>query len=106
MKLFKEQDMIKGWFIGDFDPTCFNTKDVEVSVKRYKKNDSEPSHHHKVASEVTFVLSGKISMNGKEYSKGDIVLVEPGESILFKAIDDSVNVVVKIPSVKNDKYEP
>lgn len=104
MKIFKEKDMVKGWFVGDFEPTCFNTTGVEVSVKRYKKNDSESSHHHKIASEITFVLNGKISMNGIEYSQGDIILVEPGESILFKVLEDSETVVVKVPCVKGDKY--
>ncbi len=60
---------------------------------------------HKVASELTFVISGKISMNSTIYSQGDIVLVEPGEFVAFEALEDSVTVVVKVPCVKNDKYE-
>ena len=38
------------------------------------------------------------------YRKGDIVVVEPGEATDFEALDDAVNVVVKIPGVNNDKY--
>lgn len=105
MKFFKENEMIKGWFVGNFEPTCFNVEGAEVALKRYKKGDIERSHHHKMAYEITFVVSGKISMNGLECSEGQIILVEPGESVSFESIDDSINVVVKVPCVKGDKYE-
>ena len=49
MKTAKLQDMKKGWFIGNFDPTLCATNDVE-------------------------------------------------------ALEDAVNVVVKIPGANNDKY--
>jgi len=104
MKTFKESEMHRGWFVGSFSPTCLDTDGAEVAVKRYKKGESEPAHHHKVASELTFVVSGRVSMNGVEYSQGDIVLVEKGDSVSFKALEDSVNVVVKAPCVKGDKY--
>lgn len=105
MKVFKESEIKKGWFVGDFEPTCLRTQDVEVAVKRYRKGDGEKSHHHKIATELTFVVEGVVSMNGEIFSKGDIVLVEPGESVSFEAIEDSINVVVKVPGAKNDKYE-
>lgn len=96
--------MIRGWFVGEFKPTCLATQDVEVAVKRYSAGDSEPRHHHKVATEITFVVSGEIEMNGTRYKEGDIVTVEPGESVEFRAISDSINVVVKVPGAKDDKY--
>jgi quercetin dioxygenase-like cupin family protein len=43
-------------------------------------------------------------MNDIEYDEGDIILMEPGEATDFKAITDAMNVVVKVPSVKGDKY--
>lgn len=44
---FKLTDMTKGWFIGAFEPTLFNTTDVEVGVKKYKAGDYEEAHYHK-----------------------------------------------------------
>ena len=38
MKVVKLEDMVKGWFIGNFDPTLIKTNDVEVAVKEYKKD--------------------------------------------------------------------
>lgn len=105
MNSYREEDLIKGWFVGNFDPTCLSTDEVEVALKRYKKGDKEPRHHHRIATEVTFVAEGRVSMNGSVYGKGDIIVVSPGESVEFAALEDSVNVVVKLPCVKGDKYE-
>ncbi len=104
MKTAKLDDMIRGWFIGSFTPTLYATSDVEVAVKRYSAGDSEAKHYHKIATEFTVVVSGRVRMNGEEFSSGDIVVLEPNEPADFKALEDSVNVVVKIPGASNDKY--
>ena len=41
MKTARLDDMVKGWFIGNFDPSLAKTEDVEVAVKRYDRGDSE-----------------------------------------------------------------
>ncbi len=105
MKTARLEDMVKGWFIGDFEPTLCKTTDVEVAVKEYKKGDHEGRHHHKVATEYTVIIRGRVRMNGIEYKAGDIVVMEPGESTDFESLEDgTVNVVVKLPGAKNDKY--
>lgn len=106
MKTAKLDDMVKGWFIGNFNPSLFKTNDVEVAVKKYKKGDHEGKHYHKIATEYTCIISGRVKMNGTEYGKGDIVVMEPGEATDFECLeDDTTNVVVKIPGANNDKYE-
>jgi quercetin dioxygenase-like cupin family protein len=104
MKIANLEDMVKGWFVGNFEPTLLKTNDVEVAVKEYKKGDSESKHYHKVATEITVIISGKVCMNGRVYSKGDIITMEPGEATDFEALEDSVNVVVKYPGANDDKY--
>lgn len=100
----KLQGMVKGWFVGGFEPTLFKTNDVEVAVKEYKKGDSEQSHYHKVATEITVVISGSICMFEKVWGAGDIIVAEPGDVTGFESLSDSVTVVVKIPGALNDKY--
>lgn len=97
-------EMVGGWFIGDFEPSVINTSDFEVSVKRYLAGQSEERHLHKVATEVTTVISGEIEMNKVKFSAGDIVTIHPGESTDFLSLTDSTTVVVKTPSVLGDKY--
>lgn len=98
------KDMIKGWFVGGFSPTAYSTQVCEVAVKNYKQGENETAHFHKVATEITLVLSGQIRMAGKEWSAGDIIVLEPGEISEFEALTDAVNVVVKVPGVLDDKY--
>jgi len=104
MKVANLDDMVKGWFVGDFDPTLIKTQDVEVAVKRYSKGDCEEKHYHKIATEITVVVSGRIKMNNIEYIEGDIIIIQPNEATDFVALEDSVNTVVKLPGVKDDKY--
>jgi quercetin dioxygenase-like cupin family protein len=104
MKVFSLNEMKGGWFMGDFEPTSFRTSGFEVGSKRYVKGDSEPEHIHRVATEVTLILTGRVRMNGREFAAGEIVLLEPGEAASFEALEDSVTVVVKSPSVPGDKF--
>jgi quercetin dioxygenase-like cupin family protein len=96
--------MIKGWFIGNFEPSLLKTNNVEVAVKEYKKGDCEARHYHKIATEITVIISGRVRMNGSEYAKGDIIVIEPGDATDFEALEDTVNAVVKYPGANNDKY--
>ena len=105
MQRHKLQDMTKGWFIGDFDPTVLETSDFEVAVKYYRAGDSEGLHHHKVATEITVIVEGEVDMGRERFSKGDIIEVEPGEAVSFEAITDVITAVVKVPSVRGDKYQ-
>jgi quercetin dioxygenase-like cupin family protein len=104
MTLTHLADMTKGWFVGDFAPTALRTTAAEVAVKAYRAGDREDRHHHKVATEITLILSGEVRMNGTTYRGGDIVRIEPGESTDFEAVTDTTTVVVKVPSAAGDKY--
>lgn len=104
MKAVKLEDMCKGWFIGNFEPSLFKTNDVEVAVKVYKAGDYDAAHYHKVATEFTAVISGRVRMGSTEYAAGDIIMIEPGEVTDFTALTDVVNVVVKLPGANDDKY--
>lgn len=104
IKVFKLGDMKNGWFIGDFLPSLFKSSHFEVAVKEYPKGSFEPKHFHKIATEITVIAVGLVRMNGKEYTKGDIIVIEPGISTDFEALENSITTVVKIPSASNDKY--
>ena len=96
--------MTSGWFIGDFEPTCMRTTACEVALKSYKAGDHEDVHVHRVATEITVIAAGSVTMNGRVFREGDIVILEPGEATDFQAVGDALTVVVKMPSVIGDKY--
>lgn len=104
MKSANLKDFIRGWIIGQFQPSLIKTNDVEVGIKYYKAGDFEPLHYHKIATEVTTIVSGKVEMNGVRYSADDIIVIEPNDRTDFKCLTDVVTVVVKYPGVNDDKY--
>lgn len=105
MKVFQLDEMVKGWFVGNFTPTALSTKDVEVAVKKYKAGDYESSHYHKIATEITVITDGQVKMNGVIYSSGAIIVIEPNQATDFLALTDVTTTVVKYPGVNADKYQ-
>jgi mannose-6-phosphate isomerase-like protein (cupin superfamily) len=95
----------KGWFVGAFAPTLYPSDDVEVAVKHYRAGEAESTHHHKVATELTVIVSGRVRMSGEEIGAGEIVRIAPGQATDFEALTDATTVVVKLPCVGGDKYE-
>lgn len=95
---------VGGWLVGHFEPALFFSQDVEVAVKNYRAGEMEQRHHHKIATEYTVIAKGKVRMNGQEYVSGQIVQVDPGQATDFHAIEDTITLVIKTPSVANDKY--
>lgn len=104
MRLFSIDEMINGWFVGNFHPSALVTDACEVALKKYSMGESEVEHYHKIATEITLVASGKVKMLGEIWSEGQIIVLNPGEKTAFEALQDSVLVVVKVPGVKADKF--
>ena len=46
MKILNIEDMVGGWFVGDFEPTAYKTKDFEVSYKLHPKGQEWDIHYH------------------------------------------------------------
>ena len=76
----------------------------EVACKHYLAGDREPRHVHRIATELTLIVRGRVTMNGEEFGSGDIVTLAPGEAVEFIVLEDATTVVVKTPSVLGDKY--
>lgn len=106
MKTHHLKDFTKGWFVGNFEPTLFSTDQFEAAIKHYQTGDYERAHVHKIATEITVIVSGRAQMNGKIFEAGDIVVISPMESTDFRALVPTVTSVLKIPCVPNDKFLP
>lgn len=98
-------DFFKGWIVGNFNPTLHATDQLEVAVKKYEAGEYEKRHCHKLAKEWTVIVSGRVEMSGNIFAAGDIVYIEPSESTDFLALENTTTVVIKSPSVANDKFE-
>lgn len=105
MELYNIKDFKRGWFIGDFVPSLIRTKDFEITIRHYKAYENEQRHVHKIADEITVIISGEVKMNNLVYKADDILVIKAGESTDFFTLTDVITCVIKIPSVIGDKYE-
>jgi quercetin dioxygenase-like cupin family protein len=103
MKRAKLEDMVKGWFIGHFEPSLLKTDQFEVGLLTRKKGP-DPEHYHAIATEYNLLVSGSMTLNGEELSPGDLFVIEPNEVATPIFHEDSVILCVKTPSIPNDKY--
>jgi mannose-6-phosphate isomerase-like protein (cupin superfamily) len=101
MKLYKHSDMLRGWFVGAFEPTCRATKDFEVQYREYLPGHTD-DHYHTHVTEINLVVSGKVTLQGKTLVKGDIFVLEPWEISNPEFLEPTGIVCVKFPSM-NDK---
>ena len=99
MKIFDFNKMKGGWFIGNFNPSAYKTKQFEVCFKQHKKNEIWETHYHKVATEINFLISGSMIIQGTTIVSGDIFILEPGEIADPTFLEDCSLVVVKTPSI-------
>jgi quercetin dioxygenase-like cupin family protein len=105
MKRFDFSTMKGGWFVGNFSPTAFTTSACEVSFKRHKKGEYVAPHIHKVASEINYLVRGKMTIGTTTMVAGDIFVIEPEEIADPQYLEDCELVVVKVPCIKGAKYE-
>lgn len=103
MKTFKIEDFTKGWIIGDFYPVIVKSKDFEMGMKFFNAGDAEPAHFQVIATEITLIASGEVTINGVNFSSGDVIMIEPGEVADFKSRTKSTVFCIKFPSLPDDK---
>ena len=104
MTVHRLEEMVGGWMVGDFAPSCIRTAACEVACRHYPAGAVEAAHVHRVATELTLIASGRARMNDRLLEPGDIVVLAPGEAAEFEALEAATTVVVKMPSVIGDKY--
>lgn len=102
--VFKGSEMTGGWFVGDFEPSVLKTKDFEVCFKIHKKGEAWDTHYHKKAREINYLIRGKMLINQHELVAGDIFVIEPFYISSPVFLEDCEIIIVKTPSVNNDKY--
>lgn len=93
-----------GWFVGNFIPSVHKTKDFEACYKIHKKGEKWDAHYHKVAIEINYLIRGRMKIQDQILKKGDIFVLNPKEVADPTFFEDCELIVIKIPSIKGDKY--
>lgn len=105
MRIFAAEQFKGGWFVGDFEPTAYQTSSCEVSYKEHHAGEYWASHYHLVGDEINYLISGTMEINGTLLEAPVVFLIEKGEISRPTFITDVKLIVVKVPSVPGDKYE-
>jgi mannose-6-phosphate isomerase-like protein (cupin superfamily) len=100
-----------GRFMGEKGFPDLETEEVEIAWKKLPTTFNEPNtHYHKGGVEINIVISGKyrVEVNGEEVelAKGDFLVVYPEAKLKNLMADPNTElIVVKTPSIQNDKFE-
>jgi len=97
------EDYTGGWIIGNFLPVIQKSEELEIGIKFFRKNDTEPSHMQRTATEITVLHSGKARIGDVILIPGDILIIPPLESADFEALEDGSLTCIKFPSLPDDK---
>ena len=103
MKIYNQNEMIGGWFVGDFFPSAYRTSDFEVGYKIHPNGEKWDVHYHEFITEINLIVKGKMIIQNKILKAGEIFVIEPYEIADPVFVEDCEIIVVKVPSVKGDK---
>jgi len=104
MKTYRINDMVGGWFIGDFEPSILRTDAFEVGYKVHPKGEIWDTHFHKEATEYNLLVQGRMRICNETLSSGTIFIISKGEVVSPVFETDCHIICVKVPSVIGDKY--
>lgn len=95
-----------GWFVGNFNPSLIESKNLEFGYKRILKNTKPDYHFHKFKTEYTILLEGKIICLDTKRVINPITCIKlsPYEKNDQFFESDSLILVINTPSKKGDKY--
>ena len=98
-------EMKKGWFIGNFEPSMLKTSSFEVGFKLHEAGEKYGFHYHEKVTEFNLIVEGTMEMHNQELQSGDIFILEPFEVANPKFITNCKIVCIKVPGITNDKIE-
>jgi hypothetical protein len=61
-------------------------------------------HYHQKATEITYLIRGKMKIQNKVLTSGDIFTIFPDEIADPEFLEDCEVVIIKTPSIVGDKY--
>ena len=73
-------------------------------LTKHPQGEIWDNHYHKIATEINYLIRGKMNLSGTTLEEGDIFILQPGEIAIPEFLTDCELVVVKTPSIKGDKY--
>jgi dTDP-glucose pyrophosphorylase len=103
IQIYKLEDMFRGWFLGNFEPSVFKHAGVEIGYLFHKKGEKWPTHYHSNIVEVNLLIEGKMIINDIEINKNQIFVIDKKVLACPIFLEDCRIICVKLPSMVGDK---
>ncbi len=104
MKIGNISTTHKGWLVGDFPKAIFRTQDFEVAHHSHREGEIGQIHTHHHSTELTYIVSGLLIASGYVLGAGHTFIYEPYEIAEVEFMKDTELIVIKWPSVPDDKH--
>jgi hypothetical protein len=105
MKVRNINEFTKGWFVGDFTPAVFQSKDFEIGHHKHRRSEKTFPHYHKETTELNYILKGTLMVSGTLLTEGQMWTYEKNEVSDVQFLTDVELIVIRWPSIPSDKYE-
>ena len=103
MDITRIEDYVGGWYVGNFNPSCYKNTNFEVGYKIHKKGEKWDAHYHEKITEINFLILGKMIIQNNVLNSGDIFVIYPNEIADPLFLEDCYLCVIKTPSIIGDK---
>lgn len=97
------RDFSGGFFVGNFLPNLIPSQHIEIGHHKYPKGYVGPAHYHELATEINYIVRGRIIANGIVLQDGDFFTYPPGEVADVEFLTDTDLIIIKTPSIPGDK---
>jgi hypothetical protein len=96
-------DTVRGWFIGDFEPSFVRTKEFEIGLLTHEANENWDAHVHRESDEYNYLVQGTMLLNGAKFVAGEWFIFPRGHLAVPKFLETSQILCIKVPSRPGDK---
>ncbi len=100
----RREDFVRGWLIGDFEPSIIRATDFEIGLLHHAAGEKWPFHYHKEAVEINYLLKGSMKLNGIHLSAGTRFIMPRNMIACPDFLENCIILCIKVPSVPKDKY--
>ncbi len=94
MRSFNSKNMLKGYFVGAFEPSVLHIDGIEIAVQIFHKGYFDLMKKSPYAKTCIYILEGKLQIGCELYVNGDILLYDKGELKSFCALEDSKVILI------------
>jgi mannose-6-phosphate isomerase-like protein (cupin superfamily) len=101
---FQLDDFVRGWFVGNFEPSIVKTDKYEIGLLTHNKGEKWDFHYHKLADEINFLVEGRMRINERLIEKGSLFVIQKNQLTCPDFLENCKILCIKVPSVPTDKY--